>query len=254
MRFDELDKMLRAYETANDRNIPPGFHIVARLDGRGFTRLTKELMDYEAPYDPRFRDAILATMERLMDCGFKVLFAYAQSDEISLLFHPANELFERKHRKWLSILSGEASAALSIAMGRHAVMDCRIVELPDLKTVGDYFRWRMEDAARNCLNSHCYWMRRKSGDDVAKATAALSGISTPRKHQLLFDAGIHFNELPLWQKRGYGMVWEDYEKEGVNAKTGAVIQATRRRLAPLMELPMGDSYVAMIDTLLGPSA
>ena len=32
----------------------------------------------------------------------------------------------------------------------------------------------------------------------------------------LFDGGINFNDLPLWQKRGFGMAWESYWKEGVN--------------------------------------
>jgi tRNA(His) 5'-end guanylyltransferase len=29
----------------------PEIHIVARLDGRGFTRLTKEVHHFEAPFD-----------------------------------------------------------------------------------------------------------------------------------------------------------------------------------------------------------
>ncbi|RYD63140.1 MAG: guanylyltransferase, partial [Verrucomicrobiaceae bacterium] len=238
------------YETANDRTIPDGFLVVARLDGRGFTRLTKERMDYEAPYDPRFRDAMLIAMSRLMECGFRVVFAYAQSDEISLLFHPEDESFERKHRKWLSILSGEASAALSLAMGVHAVMDCRLSEMPDRKTVTDYFRWRMEDASRNCLNSHCYWMLRKQGREVNEATDFLSGKSTAEKHDLLHANGINFNGLPLWQKRGYGVRWQEYEKEGHNPITGKTTRAIRRRVAADLELPLGDEYAGMIVSLL----
>lgn len=251
MRFDELDSHLRQYETANDRTIPDGFLVVARLDGRGFTRLTKELMDYEAPYDPRFRDAMLVAMTRLMECGFRVVFAYAQSDEISLLFHSEDGSFERKHRKWLSILSGEASAALSLAMEIHAVMDCRLSEMPDRKTVADYFRWRMEDASRNCLNAHCYWMLRKQGINASEATGFLSGKSTAEKHDLLHENGINFNDLPLWQRRGYGVRWVEYEKEGHNPVTGEPTRAIRRRIASELELPLGDDYAKMIASLLG---
>lgn len=250
MRFDELDQVLRVYEEANDRCIPPGFHVVARLDGRGFTKLTKEQMDYEAPYDVRFRDAMLTAMRRLMECGFRIPFAYAQSDEISLLFHTDDRSFERKHRKWLSVLAGEASAALSLAIGRQAVMDCRISELPDRKTTCDYFRWRMEDASRNCLNSHCYWMLRRAGKGVTEATDQLSGMSTAEKHELLFTNGINFNDLPLWQKRGYGVAWENYEKAGTNPLTGETAMAVRRRVADLLELPHGDNYAAMISRFL----
>lgn len=250
MRFEELDEQLRVYEEANDRRIPPSFHVVARLDGRGFTRLTKELMDYEAPYDVRFRDAMAVTMERLMECGFRILFAYAQSDEISLLFHPDDSSFDRKHRKWLSILSGEASAALSLQLGRQAVMDCRLSELPDRKTTADYFRWRMEDAARNCLNSHCYWLLRRSGESVRSATEALSGISTAAKHELLFSNGINFNDLPLWQKRGYGVLWKEHHKQAVNPLTGTEVTALRRKLGRDFELPQGGEYAALISGLL----
>lgn len=250
MRFDELDQVLRVYEEANDRCIPPGFHVVARLDGRGFTKLTKEQMDYEAPYDVRFRDVMLTAMRRLMECGFRIPFAYAQSDEISLLFHPEDLSFERKHRKWLSVLAGEASAALSLAIGRQAVMDCRLSELPDRKTTCDYFRWRMEDASRNCLNSHCYWMLRRAGSSVNEATDQLSGMTTAEKNELLFTNGINFNDLPLWQKRGYGIAWENYEKTGTNPLTGETALAIRRRLADLLELPQGDDYSAMISGFL----
>ncbi|WP_249219612.1 tRNA(His) guanylyltransferase Thg1 family protein [Chitinophaga sp. HK235] len=38
MKFDELDKKMRVYESANDMVVLPGMYIVARIDGRGFTR------------------------------------------------------------------------------------------------------------------------------------------------------------------------------------------------------------------------
>ena len=39
MKFDELDEKMRVFETAHDLCVLPGMHIVARVDGRGFTRL-----------------------------------------------------------------------------------------------------------------------------------------------------------------------------------------------------------------------
>jgi tRNA(His) guanylyltransferase len=47
MKFDELDKKMRIYETAHDLCVLPGIYMVARLDGRGFTRLTKEILKLE---------------------------------------------------------------------------------------------------------------------------------------------------------------------------------------------------------------
>jgi tRNA(His) 5'-end guanylyltransferase len=42
MKFDELDRRMRVFETAHDLCVLPGLRMVARLDGRNFTRLTKE--------------------------------------------------------------------------------------------------------------------------------------------------------------------------------------------------------------------
>ncbi|WP_295434899.1 tRNA(His) guanylyltransferase Thg1 family protein [uncultured Thiodictyon sp.] len=43
MRSTDLEARMRQFEAALDHPVPPGFQIVVRLDGRGFTRLTKEV-------------------------------------------------------------------------------------------------------------------------------------------------------------------------------------------------------------------
>jgi tRNA(His) 5'-end guanylyltransferase len=242
MKFDDLDAKMRIFETANDRCVLPGIWIVARIDGRGFTRLTKEVHHFEAPFDVRFRDMMAATTEHLMTCGFSVLYGYTQSDEISLLFRRDDNAFGRKTRKINSVLAGEASAKFSLLLGALAAFDCRVCELPAVEHVRDYFRWRNEDAHRNALGAHCYWMLRKRGESVESATKQLSGMSVADKNELLFQAGINFNDLPAWQKRGIGICWEDYEKEAVNPKTGESVRATRRRLKRDLDLPMRDAY------------
>lgn len=50
VKFDELDSKMRVFETAHDYCVLPGIYIVARLDGRGFTRLTKDVHKFKAPY------------------------------------------------------------------------------------------------------------------------------------------------------------------------------------------------------------
>jgi tRNA(His) guanylyltransferase len=149
------------FETAHDRSVLPGMFLVARIDGRNFTRLTKETHNFEAPYDARFRDMMIETTSHLMNCGFNAIYGYTQSDEISLLFHPSITTFDRKVRKYNSILAGEASAKFSLLLQDLACFDCRISELPNVDLVVDYFRWRNEDARRNALNAHCYWLLRK---------------------------------------------------------------------------------------------
>ncbi|MBO9731960.1 MAG: guanylyltransferase [Chitinophaga sp.] len=250
MKFDELDARMRIYETAHDAHVVPGMYMVARIDGRGFTRLTKETHSFDAPFDTRFRDYMIATTEHLMNCGFKVIYGYTQSDEISLLFDLNETAFSRKRRKLISILAGEASAKFSVLLGDVAAFDCRISELPNANLVVDYFRWRNEDAHRNSLNAHCYWRLRQDGADKAAATRRIEKLSTAEKNELLFSLGVNFNELPLWQKRGSGIYWMEVEKEGFDVKAQVPVIVKRRQLQCNMELPMRDEYNAFISNII----
>lgn len=246
MNFDELDKKMRVYEQSLDQILLPELYLVARLDGRGFTRLTKEICKFEAPFDIRFRDLMVHTVEHLMDCGFRVVYGFTESDEISLLFATGENTFGRKVRKYNSTLAAEASASFSLALGTAATFDCRMVPLPTLERVQDYFLWRQEDAHRNSLNAHCYWMLRKEGKTVSEATKALEGQSVSFKNELLFSRGINYDALPSWQKRGIGVWKEQYEKEGINPLTGKRETAVRSRLKTEYELPLGEAYAEQI--------
>ncbi|WP_299493780.1 tRNA(His) guanylyltransferase Thg1 family protein [Acaryochloris sp. IP29b_bin.137] len=251
MKFSELDAKLRVFETAHDICVLPGLQMVARLDGRNFTRLTKEMHHFEAPFDPRFRDAMVATVQHLMNCGFRVIYGYTQSDEISLLLHPEEQTFARKLRKLNSVLAAEASATLSLTLGSIAAFDCRISQLPTVDLVTDYFRWRQEDAHRNALNAHCYWMLRKQGESAGTATAKLERLSVGDKNELLFQQGqINFNNLPNWQKRGVGCYWQSYQKQGVNPLSGQTSQVTRMKISIEPNLPMKDDYSQFIQNLI----
>jgi tRNA(His) guanylyltransferase len=250
MKFDELDGKMRVFETAHDLCVLPGLWMVARLDGRNFTRLTKELQKFEVPFDKRFRDLMVRTTEHLMNCGFRVVYGFTESDEISLLLDFRDQSFGRKTRKLNSVLAGEASAKFSLLLGELACFDCRISELPTVENVVDYFRWRNEDAHRNALNAHCYWRLRQEGESAHAANGRLLRLSTSEKNELLFQRGTNFNDLPRWQKRGVGVVWERYSKTATNVKTGEPVTASRRRLTPMYELPMADAYSEFVRQLI----
>ena len=158
--------------------------------------------------------------------------------------------FDRKVRKYNSVLAGEASARFSLLLQDLACFDCRISELPNLDLVVDYFRWRNEDAHRNALNAHCYWLLRKEGQTVQQATAALNKISVAEKNELLWQRGINFNDLPLWQRRGTGLYWERVQKTGTNPLTHEVVSTQRRQLKKDLELPMRDEYGLLVRTLI----
>lgn len=250
MNFDDFDRRMRVFETAADLCVLPGIYMVARLDGRSFSRLTKEVCEFEAPFDVRFRDMMVATTESLMRCGFDIVYAYTESDEISLLFSLNEQQFGRKMRKYNSTLAGEASAQFSLKLGRVACFDCRISQLPSIDLVVDYFRWRNEDAARNALSGWCYWTLRKDGMNEQRATGKLLGMSVGQKNELLFQYGINFNDLPNWQKRGVGLFWEEYDKSSVNRNTGEPVTSRRRRIRTEYELPMKSEYGDFVRSFL----
>jgi tRNA(His) guanylyltransferase len=247
MKFEQLDRRMRVYETAHDHCVLPGLHMVARIDGRSFSHFTRVSQKFDAPYDVRFRDCMVATLQHLVaSSGFSVLYGYTQSDELNVLFRQDEALFGRKLRKFLSVLAGEASAKFSLEVGALAAFDARISQLPSTEDVVDYFRWRHEDAHRNALNGHSYWLLRRQGLDDNAATQQLRGVSVAERNELLFRAGINFNDVPAWEKRGIGVLWEDEEHAGIDPRTGAATASTRRRMVVSYELPMKNEYDAFV--------
>jgi tRNA(His) guanylyltransferase len=143
----------------------------------------------------------------------------------------------------------ELQGRFSLLLGAPAVFDCRITPLPSEEHVVDYFRWRSEDARRNALNAHCYWLLRKHGRRGGEADEQLRGLSSSNKHELLFQSGINFEALPAWQKRGSGLYWEEYDRPGANLITGEPTTARRRRIRRDLELPVRDAYAAFLREL-----
>ena len=250
MNFETLDINMRRFETSLDQVILPDLYLVVRIDGRNFTRLTKEICEFEAPFDTRFRDAMTDTVKHLMECGFRIVYGYTQSDEISLLFHPDDRTFGRKTRKINSVLAGEASAFFSLKLGVLACFDCRVVPLPNLECVKDYFAWRQEDAHRNSLNAHCYWLLRQEGKSAQEATKEIEGKSVSFKNELLFSRNINYNDLPGWQKRGIGLYYSSYEKTGDDPIKQQKAVSIRNRIETNMDLDTGDGYTDWVVSLM----
>ncbi len=44
MKFEQLERRMRVYETAHDHCVLPGMYMVARIDGRSFSLLTRDVM------------------------------------------------------------------------------------------------------------------------------------------------------------------------------------------------------------------
>ena len=249
-RMRAIARDMREAEDRYDRQVPEGTYLVARVDGRSFSRVTEEL-GVERPFDESLRDAFVSAAEHLMSTGFKISFAHTQSDEISLLFDRTEDSFARRHRKLLSVLAGEGSASLSLTLGRPVSMDCRLLELADMESVVDYFSWRQSDASRNCLLAHAYWALRRSGLRGRAAQRKLDGMNSLERKLLLKDlAKIDYELLPTWQRHGVALYHETFERVGVNPITGEKVPAIRRRIKIDMDPPRNDAYRRLLEEIL----
>jgi tRNA(His) guanylyltransferase len=148
--------------------------------------------------------------------------------------------------KLVSISAGVASASFSVAAGFAGVFDSRIWLGTSGNDVADYFSWRQADATRCALNGWCYWTLRAEGETARAATKTLDGLDRSGRNELLFARGINVNDVPSWQRRGVGLRFEDFEREGFDPVRQASVSTTRRRVAIDRELPTGEEYRAFV--------
>ncbi len=249
MKFDKFDSLMRQYEESLDQKLPPNIWPLVRLDGRNFGTLV-ESHHLERPYDHRFYEAMLETAKHLMQCGFQGIYAYVESDEISVLFDRSSNMFERQFRKWISILAGEASAAFTHKFQDIGVFDARICPISDVETLVDYFRWRQESSQRTALQQIGYWLLRKDGHDAIQTTQILSRLDYEQKLELLRHHGVSYKFYPMQYRLGCGLRWNIIEKIGVNPKTNQTRKTKRRILEVLPKLTIGDEYSAFVKDII----
>ena len=239
MDSNEFEARMRKFEYFHSLRVVSDTWVVIRVDGRGFSKLTQK--NFDKPFDLRFRDAMTRSAQVLIK-EMQGVYAYTESDEISVLFRPDWSLFDREVEKIVSVSAGIASAAFSLAIGASAHFDSRVWVGVTPSLVVDYFRWRQSDATRCALNGWCYWTLRKAGRSVAEATQTILQKSVEFKNELLFQFGVNFNDLPAWQRRGIGLYWETYEKPGYDPVKKQPVTASRRRIKVDLNLPMKDEY------------
>jgi tRNA(His) guanylyltransferase len=240
---------LRAQEMYQSQRFLPGAWVILRVDGRGFSGLTEA--HYTKPFDEAFRDQMHAAALALIE-DMQGVMAYVQSDEISVVLPPDWSLFDRRQEKAVSLAAAIAAAHFTLAAGRVVQFDGRAWVGCRVEDVADYFCWRQADASRCALSTAAYWALRNEGQSAREATRALESASVSRKNELLFERGVNFNELPVWQRRGAIIGWERYEKQGLNPQTGEQTTVARRRLATDWDIPMKEAFGAYVIERISP--
>lgn len=191
MNMKDLERQYRAV-------LPAKSYAVIRVDGKGFSKYTKGL---QRPFDARFTADMQATAQFLCENIDGTLFAYTQSDEISVVI---SDLTGANTQAWFGgqvqkIVS--TSAALATAKFNRlrpevdalAFFDGRTHHLDGADGVLEYLRWRQADAMKNSvgmLASHHFSHR------------ALTGVPVRERKAMLADKGILWNELDQAVKQG----------------------------------------------------
>ena len=105
---DDFGDRIKNYEQLYSIQILPKLPVIIRIDGKGFSKLTKAL-HCKKPFDQRFGSIMMETAQHLLLEIQGCVLAYIQSDEISLVLRNDQSLetepwFSNKIQKWSASL------------------------------------------------------------------------------------------------------------------------------------------------------
>lgn len=200
-RNDTLGDRIKNYESQSDIRMLPLIPVIARLDGKGFSKFTNGL---KRPYDERLSNLMVETTKYLVketnaNCG------YTQSDEITLVWYSNSRdsqiYFNGRVFKMISDLSAMASVFFNSKLGDYLPekvgkmprFDCRVFNVPTVEEAVNVFYWREMDATKNSISM--------AASDLY-SHKFLMGKNGSEKQDLLFQKGINWNDYPSFFKRG----------------------------------------------------
>lgn len=199
---DSLGDRMKGYEDVNRNFLMRRTPVIIRLDGKAFHTWTKGL---DRPHDATFIAIMANVTKAVTDAAQGAVFAYCQSDEISILLRDYDTLttdawFGGNIQKIASI-----SAAIATAhFNKHAAeafedkplayFDSRVFNLPKEEIV-NYFIWRQNDAVRNSI-------RAVATHYLGHATCHGKNNSEVQDLLMNMDVPVNWNDLPIHLKRG----------------------------------------------------
>lgn len=200
MKKDDFGDRMKRYESVPRLHLTRRTPVILRLDGKAFHTFTRGLV---RPFDELLNDAMTSTMNYLVANIQGAVFAYKQSDEISIMLRDWDTLttdawFDYNVQKMVSVAASMATMHFNNVF-RHpkgdklAMFDARAFNVPKEEVV-NCFLWRQQDAVRNSINS------------LAQANFShkqLQGKNTSQvQDMLMLEKGINWNDLETRYKRG----------------------------------------------------
>jgi tRNA(His) guanylyltransferase len=221
-----LGDRMKRYEATTRYTLPRRSYTILRVDGRAFHTY---LRGATKPFDEQFMADMNAVAEALCKEISGSVFAYTQSDEISVL---ATDFDTAQTEPWFGGVIAKqcsVSAALATAVlnerrpGNRALFDSRVFTISDPVEVANYFLWRQRDCVSNSISmaAQAHFSHRR-----------LHGINGGGMQELLFtEAGVNWNDYPDGCKRGRVTVRHTGERpvEYVDKRTNETVSTTAVR-------------------------
>jgi tRNA(His) 5'-end guanylyltransferase len=237
---------MKECEIFSNLKVPCGSNIIVRLDGRGFSKLSRRI-GFKKPYDVDFARTMVETCTTFAR-EFAPSFVYTFSDEINVLL--SDIPFAGRVEKLDSVFSGFVSSAFTTSLRKvpsfqdhidgsgPLSFDCRIIPV-SRDMVADYFKNRQDEAWRNCINGYAYWMLRED-HSREEAVELLQMKKSKDLHDLIFQRGVNIVEVPAWQRRGIGIYKKRVQIEGYNPLSQETVVSERLKLMEDWDLPIFD--------------
>lgn len=198
---DKLGDRMKQYEQRSSLHMLPTLPIIARVDGRSFSKFTAGLAQ---PYDTRMQAAMLRTATDLA-MATQACASYTQSDEISLVWYQpsmrSSIWFEGKHSKMVSQTAALATLYFYRAVcelmpeyaSRLPSFDSRVFQVPNEHEAVMAFIWRERDAIKNSITSAAR---------LFFSPTELYKKNSNERQEMLFQKGINWDTYPDQFKRG----------------------------------------------------
>lgn len=201
-----LGDRMKEYEACFKQILPARLPIIIRVDGKGFSKYTSSL---EKPIDNRFVNVMNQVGVFLCENIQGAKLAYIQSDEISILVIPYENInsdcwFGGSIQKIVSISAAMASSTFTMLSNNlfgeiaPAYFDSRVFILPK-EEVCNYFIFRQQDATRNSIQSLARSMF---------SHKQCNNKNCNELQELIFSGGKNWNDCPTFQKQGRCLIKE----------------------------------------------
>jgi len=206
MRRHGSSEHVDQFEALPEKLLAAGSWPIVRLCGFEFDKLlARPEFGFVKPFDPRFgklmvKVAAFVLTRPDLDC----VYAYVEHEEISILF--ARSKGDVCAHDLLCRVVGVASAKLSLLCGDLATFDAHVYEFPQPGLVLGYFRWRQHEWVRRALDGHCAHALVQSGAAPEGVPKLLAGMGPDEKVEILHNNGVDYATLPMWQRRGTGVI------------------------------------------------